>query len=404
MFKWFKRNSARAAPASWRESGHRHRRHSRLDAGPSSLHPLPEPSDSERAVFAETEPQGAADLPWREILGKTGAEVAQSLVHSLHELDAAADGTALPAFQLESAREAIEHARRVAMVAQNLARPRDRNSPPSDRINLEEVVQAAFEARAGWLERCGVAVSFTPGRAIVWTDAAQLYALVDELIQWAVRLAPDVDFSIGTLKDGSPRLQVLARVDVQALDAGNWETLGWYFFHQQLRLLGGQASFHADPDKLIVTAIFPPHAADEPDTCSAELTHDHDVAIDVLAGRRIIVISPDAALRREVRDAMPRFFDLRPYESVEDARRDFVYESPHAVIYDGSIDAAAVFMLRHDRHGDRDIAYVEVCSEADDFSVSQFGSMSTGHVGRAVLPNALVPALVFELCKADAGQ
>jgi len=368
------------------------------------MHTLPELPESERALFADTEPQDAGEPPWREILGKTGAEVAHSLVHSLHELDAAAGSGSLPAFQLESARESIEHARRVAMVAQNLARPRDRDKPPSDRINLEEVVQAAFEARAGWLERYGIAVNFTPGRAIVWTDAAQLYALVDELIQWAVRLAPEVDFSIDTLKDGSPRLEVVARVDVQALDPGNWETLGWYFVHQQLRLLGGQASFHADPDKLTVIALFPPHEADEPDTCSAELTHDHDVAVDVLSGRRIIVISPDAGLRREVREAMPGYFDLRPYESVEDARRDFACESPHAVIYDGNLEASAVFMLRHDNQGQNTIAYVEVCNEAEDFSVSQFGLMSTGHVGRAVLANALVPALVFELCKADAGR
>lgn len=403
MFKWLKRKSSGRPQYAWQESGHRHRRHVRSESGPSTQHPAARPVDSRPAGFEDTLPHGEAELPWRAILGKTGAEVAQSLVHSLHELDAAIHNTADPAGLLGRARESIEHARRVAMVAQNLARQRDVAGVHSDRINLEEVVTAVLEARAGWLERCGVTVHFAPGRAIVSSDAAQLFALVDELTQWAGKLAQEIAITIDTLKDAAPRLQVFARVDVHALDAGNWETLGWYFFHQQLRLLGGEASFHADPDKLTVTATFPPHEAQEPDTCSAELTQEHDLAIDILRGRRVIVISADADLRREVRQALPAVLSLRVYENIADARQHYAHEFPHAVIYDGDIEAAAVFTLRHDQAGTHGIAYVEICAHADDFSVSQFGAMSTGHVGRAVLSNALVPALVFELCKVDAG-
>lgn len=231
MFKWFKRKSPGRPQSAWRESGHR--RHARSESGPSTLHPVAPPADSRPAGFEDTLPHGEAELPWRAIPGKTGAEVAQSLVHSLHG----------------------------------------------------------------------------PG----------------------------------------------------------------------------------------------PHEAEEPDTCSAELTQEHDLAIDILRGRRVIVISADASLRREVRQALPAVLSLRAYENMADARQDYAHESPHAVIYDGDIEAAAVFTLRHDPRGTNGIAYVEICANADDFSVSQFGSMSTGHVGRAVLSDALVPALVFELCKVDAG-
>jgi hypothetical protein len=272
-------------------------------------------------------------------------------------------------------------------------------------VSLDRVIHTALRSRAPWLAQRGVAVHFSPGKACVKADVSAVRQIVDELIQWSGARAPEIAIHAGGTGPGSPNLRV--RASFASLESGRAGAAdrgheGLLRQLQQLRQRHLRAFFASQPGALCFGVEFAGGTG-----CGAVLMSHHDrQAIDpassALAGRRLALLTADDGLRRSVRNLTRGLgLSVRPFASVAQARQDAVKHRPHAVIYDGSLDATAVLSLRQDMQemtGDITPQFVAVHEGAGDFHLTQSAGLNTVHVGLAALEEALIPALVFTLC------
>lgn len=342
------------------------------------------------------------EVPWSDLMSTLGAEMAKALADAARQIQEIATNhpDARPA--LSAALERVDHAKRVAMIAQQFSHARAaRARGRAEDLSLREVVAQALTQRKSWLQKRAVQARIGLLSAQVHCDAAALRSLVDELVHWAGSLACDVDFVIDEiLPQRSARLQVLARTSTADLSPTAWQNIGWFLWHQLAATLGAKAELDVTEQALSVSVVFAPtpdltHTHVEP-----ELALDHDIA-KIIAGCRVVLILADPAQCHEALHALADLhLDVRTTRSVQGAREGLGTAAPHAVVYDGALPKDEVLRLRSELGAKSRVAYVELSnSGAPDFHVSTLGSLSTAHVPVHAIRQSLAPALVFELCK-----
>ena len=341
-------------------------------------------------------------VPWADVTTKLGEEIAVSLQASLLHLQEIAllYPNVAPAIAL--AQDQIEHARRVAMIAQQFATIESaRTRQQSETISLREVVSEAVEQRAAWLRKRGVQVRMGLLDASVHGDAAALYSLIDQLVNWAGTLAPEIGFAIDEISPGqSARLQVFARTDARQLAPTVWQNVGWFMWHQLADTLGAKAELEVSEAALCVSVVFKPLPEPAETTQTKDLELDHDIA-SIVQGCRVVLIASQPAICESAAAALANLrLDVRLAHSIDAAREALGASVPHAVVFDSRLDPGLILQLRSDLGAKGKVAYVELTDNpGPDFHVSSLGSLSTAHVSLQAIAQSLAPALVFELCK-----
>jgi hypothetical protein len=342
------------------------------------------------------------DVPWGEILAKLGEEMAVTMAQAATKLQDIALLHPEAAAAIAAVTEKIEHAKRAAMIAQQVAHIRSaRVRPQPETLSLREVIGQAIEQRTNWLKKRGVQARMGTIDAYVHADAAALYTLVDELVNWAGGIAPEIGFAIDTVAPRkSARVQVIARLGTQEIAPESWQNVGWFLWHQLANTLGAQAELQVNDFGLCVSVVFPPVPEATETTQTRDLELDHDIA-SIIAGCRVVLIAPEQGVRMAANTALANLkLDVRDTWNVQAARDALGDSAPHAVVYDSALDPGDILQLRNDLAAIRKVAFVELSNlTGPDFHVSSLGSMSTAHVSVHAIAQSLAPALVFELCK-----
>jgi CheY-like chemotaxis protein len=333
-----------------------------------------------------------AATPWQELLPRFGEEIAGPLLDALHDLEAAPDEASLAVV-----RDRIEQARHLAKALQGLASERPARERRPEPVAVHSVVQAVLGARQDWLTRRQVAIYYTPSSVMVMSEAPLLYSLIDEVLLWACSLSHDVAIVAGATED-EPVLRVYARLAQAGQSEPSWQTANWYIAQHQARQTGCRLRYHADEQKIGLILQFPAHAihmAPQP----LEASVDADAAGEVLGGRTVLIVTADATLRQDIIECLQGHGLLvRHFDSMRDACEHAAAYPPNAVIAGAMSGGADLWQLREVMRG-HPAAFIEIHPGHDEFHAVQLGATSTGCVGRAVLRQALVPGLVFELCK-----
>jgi hypothetical protein len=357
--------------------------------------PVPKPAPSKAAI-------DKLEVPWSDLMNTLGAEMATALAEAASQMHAIAarHPDAEPA--LAAALERVDHAKRVAMIAQQFSYARAaRARGRAEDLSLRDVVAQALAQRKSWLQKRAVQARIGLLSAQVHCDAAALYSLVDELVNWAGSLASDIDFVIDeTLPQRSARLQVLARTHTADLSPTAWQNIGWFLWHQLAGTLGAKAELEVTEQALSVSVVFAPMPDAAQLHAVPDLALDHDIA-KIIAGCRVVLILAGPAQCQEALQALGNLrLDIRTTWSVQAAREGLGTGAPHAVVYDGALPKDEVLQLRSELGAKARVAYVELCNTSGpDFHVSHLGSLSTAHVPVHAIRQSLAPALVFELCK-----
>jgi hypothetical protein len=342
------------------------------------------------------------EFPWGDMVARFGEEIGESLTEAMNHLHNACLLHPLAAASIGRAVESIEHAKRASMIAQKFARLRAGASAQApELLDLREVVGEVIEQRSAWLQKNRIKARAGLLSARVNADPAALFSLIDELANWAGNIAAEIGFGIDEEAHSQrPRLRVFAKVDPASLPEGSWENVGWFLWHQLARSMGAQAELQVLSDALTVCVTFPLPPPEDQSVSSSALELDADIA-NIISGCRVVVVSPDEALREAAFLALGNLrLDLKTTWSVEAARESLGNSVPHAVVYDGRMDAGKIMQMRNDFAPHGKVAFIELSeSGSEQFQVSALGSMSTAHVYVPALALSLAPALVFELCK-----
>ncbi len=329
---------------------------------------------------------------WPELLPRFGEEIAGPLLEALHGLDDPSEGSSLA-----DIRDRIEHARHLAKALQALAGDRAPSERQPEPVSVHSVVQAVLAARQGWLSRRQIAIYYTPSSVMVMSEAPLLYSLIDELLLWASALSQDVAIVAGANEE-EPVLRVYARLDPPRQSEPAWQSASWFIAQHQARQTGCRLRVHSDEQKVGLILQFPAHAihmAPQP----LEASVDADAAGEVLGGRTVLIVTADATLRQDIVECLQGHGLLvRYFDSMREACEHAAAFPPNAVIVGAMSQGADLWQLREAMRGHA-AAFIEIQPGHDEFHAVQLGATSTGCVGRAVLRQALVPGLVFELCK-----
>jgi hypothetical protein len=357
--------------------------------------PNAQPSANQAAI-------GKLEVPWSDLMNTLGAEMADALADAATQMHDIAVQYPDAASALSQALERVDHAKRVAMIAQQFSYARAaRARAQAANLSLHDVVAQALVQRKGWLEKRSVQARMGLQSAQVYCDAAALHSLVDELVNWAGSLATDIDCVIDEiLPQRNARLQVIARTHTADLSPTAWQNIGWFLWHQLAGTLGAKAELEVTEHALSVSVVFAPMPDPAHAHTAPEMELDQDIA-RIIAGCRVVLILADPAQCQEAMHALGNLqLDIRSTWSVQTAREALGTAAPHAVVYDSALDPSEILQLRSELGTRARVAYVELCtSSGPDFHVSKLGSLTTAHVSMDAIRQSLAPALVFELCK-----
>jgi hypothetical protein len=347
---------------------------------------------------------GRDTLPvaWRELVAKIGEELAVAMQLLSAELQEVTLLHPNVAPILQASMERVENAKRAAMISHRVAQMRsERLRQQAEILSVRDVSVQVVEQRRAWLQKRDVRARLGLLDAKAYADPSALHTLIDELLAWAGGVAPEVGIAISTTPPHeSAKLQIYARVDTSTLKAETWQNAGWYLWHQLAGTMGVKAELGVSEQALCVTVVFPPLPDIETTTVMKELHHDHDAA-EIVAGCRVLLISPDTQLMELAVGSISQL-QLVVQTSVGLAQVSELLRgmAPHVVVYDGALNPGEVMQLRNDLSALGKVAFVELSRETvADFQIVSLGTMSTAHVALSAIKESLAPALIFELCK-----
>ncbi len=354
---------------------------------------------------AERTGDAGPNLSWPDVVRQLGQEVAMSLNAASEQLERLNQLEPSLVRSLVPVTESVERARQAGMAAQHVLRLCE-DPPPQQRelLNLADVVRAVLTARADWLQRRQISVRQGLAQTRVYADASMLYMLVDELVQWAGQMAADVTITVDRSgRTGRPRLRVAAWCDPAQVPEPVWRSIRWTLWHQLAYTVGAQSQLDTRQDHVRVTLSLTPVSEDQLASAIETSVGPSSVSA-VIQGCRVLVVSGQAQRRAQCLQALAGYgLIMDAVEDMRQAERLATQHLPDAVIYDGSVNPAAIERLREElqQRAGTPTAFVEIHDQAGapEFHASTIGAVSTGHVAANSLNQSLGPALVFELCK-----
>ena len=348
---------------------------------------------------------GGPNLSWPDVVRQLGQEVAMSLNAASEQLERLNRLEPSLVRSLVPVTESVERARQAGMAAQHVLRLCE-DPPPQQRelLNLADVVRAVLTARADWLERRHITVRKGLAQTRVYADASMLYMLVDELVQWAGQMAANVTITVDKSgRTARPRLRVAAWCNPGEVPEPVWRSIRWTLWHQLAHTVGAVSQLDTREDHVRVTLGLPRVSEDQLASAIETSVGPSSVSA-VIQGCRALVVSSHAQRRAQCLQALAGYgLIIDAAEDMRQAERLAAQHLPDAVIYDDSVNPAAIERLRDDlqQRAGTPTAFVEIHDQAGgpEFHASTIGAVSTGHVAAGSLNQSLGPALVFELCK-----
>ena len=429
-----------------------------ISPGVSQPNALPLAGPKPQKFKPSTSVQERHSLPWNDIAHMLGLESTTALSNSIAEMTKICQQNPLIADQLKPVIEQLEQARRTAMITLQFVRSRTAAEHETGYVSLREIAMEVLSQRSAWLKKRRIKVSVGPLDAKLVANITALFLLIDELVSWAGKLAPEIVIAINPSKLHRSGVQLLVYARFakgHGLDS-EWTNVGWYLWHKLAAAVGGSAELNVMDDALCVSVTFVPTESKQ-QTASApkktptptpntsvnkpaknkivsakevaeksvsyrlsgvdkqhqtsvrELSHDRDIAA-IVQGCHVKLIMSDGFIKDQAVQAMASLrLRVTHSKSVQEALTETSdAQIPHAVVYNDNLNIGEVLELRCKWAQTRATAYIELIDTkasaeqvVDDtnFHFSSVGTMSTAHVTKHAIGDSLAPALLFELCK-----
>ena len=368
------------------------------------------------------------NLPWNDITHMLGYESTTALGKSIVQLKQIGQGNPGIAAQISDVIEQLEQARRTALITLQFVQSRTVAEHETGYVSLRQVVLEVIAQRAKWLEKRQIKISVGPLDARLVANITALFLLIDELVSWAAKLAPEVVVAINTTKLNREGIQLLVYAKFgrnHAVDA-EWTNVGWYLWHKLAAAVGGTAELNVMDEALCVSVTFTPvNASGQADKTAKkatrslvslqresnqslknaersgpanavqsiaekskfnmfsglgpsgqasvrELSHAQDIA-EIVRGCHVVVIVSEVKVGNAVVNAIASLgLHIQLVTNVLEAL-SFAEcaQVPHAVIFDSKTHAGEMLQLRHDWASMRKTAYLELCDSENEKTTAQ---------------------------------
>ena len=359
----------------------------------------------------------SGDEHWRDLIGQIGSDIGQALSGALERVTTLATTGKIDRQGLRALREEIEHARRVGMIGQQLARfasGRIKQSP--EQITLTQVVRDVLVQRGREATARGIEIRQALRPAEVVADATLLHALIQGIVDWALEHAHGtIEFRID-LKPWPPnaRLSCLfahrpadqADPSVVARHDGGpgLNTMTWRLVEQICWTLGLVVERLDNADTASLTLEFPRTVHEQIEGVTAtEIDEGFGVSDNSkpLAGSQVLVLATRRDLRADIREATRHMGLVVDFVSSVDEAEMFCRDAvPHAIIFESALASARFDRLRESLMAEvPGFAFIEIAEEGNTFDLSDDGDKHHATIGREAVLQSLPSALIFELSR-----
>lgn len=353
------------------------------------------------------------------LVAQFGREVARPLTLATERVAALAASGAITRADLLALGGELERARRVAIVAQQVARLAQGGVDTVPvRLDLVALLREALQQRARDLEQRGLEVRHQFAPASARCDATLLFALLHTLLDWSFEHAHGrIDLQL-ELSPWPSRAQLRMHFAYRPADAGEpiaavapdrgepaLDSLDWRLAQQSAATLGLDLQRLDGDGRTALTLSFPDtvtpslralqgHAACTPGATAPRALQ--------LAGHQVLALAVRLELRNLVREALRPAGVLLDFAASIDEARSFCGEGlPHALIYEDAFAGEAFEQLRRQLQQQApQLAFVRIVDDGRAFELRQVGGRTQACVGRDAIVRELRAALQFELERA----
>ena len=360
-------------------------------------------------------PQG--DDHWRELIGQIGSDVGQALSSALERVTTLATTGKIDRGGLRALREEIEHARRVGMIGQQLARfasGRIKQSP--EQVTLTQVVRDVLIQRGREASARGLEVRQALRPAEVVVDATLLHALMQGVVDWALEHASGtVEFRID-MKPWPTQARLSCHFSlppainnpsdglVRHDEPAGLNTMTWRLVEQIAWTLGLTIDRLDGPGQTSLTLEFPKTVQEQIEGVTAtEIDQGFGTSDNSkpLAGSQVLVVASRRDLRADIREATRHMGLVVDFvSSVEEAEIFCRDALPHAIIFESALGGARMDRLRDTLLTELPtLCFIEITEEGSAFELSSESGPHLATLGRDVVLHSLSSALIFELSR-----
>jgi hypothetical protein len=367
-----------------------------------------------RAV--EPQPPQAGDS--HALAAQVGAEVASALSVALDRVNLLVRSGRIGRHSLRALRDEIEHARRIAMMGQQLGRlAAGRVRQTAETLDLPQVLRDALLQRAGDIESRGLDVRQSLKPACASVDPTLLFALLQSLLDWVFEHTCGQVLNIGTDQNAWPVHALLtcqfewrpadegdAAAELRheaerAEGCGPLDTLAWRLVVQTADTLGLHLTRHDTPWHARVTLAFPETARRWPklvDELTA-LEAPFGLGAQPLAGCQALVLTARADLRRMLRETVEPLGLMAEFATTLAEARDAGRKlMPQVILADAHLPEVER-LCNELKAGSGGPALILLMDGNRSFEVSTTGRREVTRLGREMIGLELPMALRYAL-------
>jgi len=381
---------------------------------------LPNPPQPRSTASAPTiEPSPIQE--WRELVAQIGRETAAPLSAAVERINTFASTGKIDRADLRAIREAMDRARHIGVMAQQISRfASGRMKPTPERLNLRQVVQDALTLRSRETQTRGIELHASLAPAEVDVDAAMLSAVLQALLDWSFEHARShIAISLDrktwpeharltcqfahVLPDVLPATTATAVGGRATPAVGNrLDSMPWQLLRRLAQATGLLLQRDDSAGTTRLTLEFPGTAVDALITLSGL---DNDAAAggaqnsQPLAGSHVLVIASRRDTRAAIRDAVRTMSLMVDFVGTVDEAREFCATSlPRALVYEAGLAGARFHQLRAQWTAAAPaLVLIEIAEDGRSQAVSDEAGLHISRIGREHIVKLLPKALLAEL-------
>lgn len=349
-------------------------------------------------------------LPDGALTAQLGSEVAAALSLAIEHVDTLAEAGSFAAPELRALRDAIEHARRLGMLGQQLGRlVAGEVSLVHEPLDLAAVLRELVASHAPEAARRGLELRFEALPATVVTDPSLAFSLLQSLLDWAL------DHALGPVsltlerQEWPAEARLACRFPVRPLDraarsgpVSRLDSVAWRVIEQAARMLA--LPLARDDDGLFTTVSLDflrvADALEAAPGAAARIGASPPCA-PALADAHVLVIASRRETRLRVRELLcSRTEQIDFVASVEAAQEFCASVLPRVLVFEAAVAGPSLERLRGALRSRRPrLGVVEIAEDGSPFNVREAADGPLASVARDALERTLLDALGWALAR-----
>ncbi|MBI2772393.1 MAG: hypothetical protein HYX47_22425 [Burkholderiales bacterium] len=341
-----------------------------------------------------------------------GAELSRPVAAMQRVLQEFATTRSLSRAHIATLNAAVKWAHRIAVHSQQISRlAGGRLRQSHERLFVDALLNDYLDGSRAHFQEAGLQVHRNVRPVEVIVDPGLLSSLLEVAVEWAAEQGRTLQITLdvknwpehGALVIKASQQVTTHEAQGEPLDP---DTLNWHLLLQLAQVMGLVVDRVIASDHSLVMIEFPRTVKRLEGLTAIEVDSGDDSSMHhsesrPLAGHRLLLVTADERLRREIKDIcdlMGLVLDATP--TTQQAIRFCELDKPHMIVVDEKLRDARFDELRDDLlRADVNFPMIEIASASNTFEMASWMSNSMSRISRDSLKAQLPSILVMELAK-----